>query len=170
MLCLNCDAEMKCQEKTHHYKECGLDSIYLKNIEVCTCEKCGEEEIVIPNIPDLHRLIGKLLVMQKQPLSGKEVRFLRKHAGLSAKRFAEIIAVDKATLSRWENETQTISSSNDRLIRIVYCAIMEIPTNELKRIVEDEFAEISKEKTEVPYLNLAIDAWSKNSGGSVSYS
>ena len=167
MLCLNCDAEMTCKKKTYHYKECGLDNIYLDNIDVCSCQKCGEEEVCIPNIPDLHRLIGKRLVMQKQPLSGKEVRFLRKHSGLAAKRLAEIIAVDGATLSRWENENQPISPQNDRLIRMIYCAIMEIPTSELKSIVEDDFAEISREKTEVPLLNLAIEAWSKKTGGCV---
>lgn len=165
MLCLNCDAEMKCEERTHHYKECGLDNIFLEGIEVLTCEKCGEEEVGIPCISDLHRFIGKSLVLQKQPLSGKEVRFLRKHAGLAAKRFAEIIAVDKSTLSRWENENQPISPPNDRLIRMIYCAIMEIPASEVKSIVEDEFADISNEKTEVPLLNLSIDAWSKKSSG-----
>ena len=165
MLCLNSDAEMSREERTHHYKECGLDNIFLEGIEVFTCKICGEEEICIPCMPDLHRLIGKYLVLQKQPLSGKDVRFLRKHAGLAAKRFAAIIAVDNSTLSRWENENQSISPSNDRLIRMIYCAIMEIPANELKSIVEDEFSDISNEKTEVPLLNLAIDAWSKKSGG-----
>jgi putative zinc finger/helix-turn-helix YgiT family protein len=162
---MNCDAEMKCDKRTHHYTESGLDNIYLEDIDVCTCEKCGEEEIGIPCIPELHRLIGRMLVLQKQRLSGKEVRFLRKHAGMSAKRFTEIIAVDKSTLSRWENENQTISLPNDRLIRLVYCAIMQIPPSELKSIVEDGFAGISNEITEVPILNLAIDAWSKNPSG-----
>jgi putative zinc finger/helix-turn-helix YgiT family protein len=124
MLCLCCDAEMKCVKKTHHYKACGLNNVYLENIEVCTCEVCGEEEVIIPCLPDLHRLIGQSLIEQKQPLTGNEVRFLRKHAGMPAKRFAEIIAVDNATLSRWENNNQSISPQNDRLIRMVYCAII----------------------------------------------
>ena len=168
MLCLNCDAEMKCEKRTHHYKECGLDNVFLEGIEVCTCEKCGESEVGIPCVPDLHRFISRSIVSQKQPLSGKEVRFSRKNPGMAAKRFAEIIAVDKSTLSRWENENQPIAPPHDRLIRMIYCAIMKIPTGELKGIVEDEFAGISNEKTEVPLLNLAIKAWSpKSSGGYV---
>lgn len=123
MLCLNCDAEMKCEKKRYHYRESGLENVYIENIEVCNCEKCGEEEALIPCIPELHRVICKYIISQKQPLNGKEVRFLRKNAGLSAKRLSTIIAVDQSTLSRWENENQSISSSNDRLIRLIYCAI-----------------------------------------------
>lgn len=162
MLCINCHTEMKCAIKTHHYKESGLDNIYLEGIEVCSCEKCGEEEIGIPCIPELHRVIAESLIIQKQPLSGHEVRFLRKNAGMSAKRFAAIIAVDSSTLSRWENENQTISTANDRLIRMIYCAVMDIPT---KRIVEDEFALISSKKSEIPLINLPIAAWAKNQTG-----
>ena len=39
--------------------DCGLPEVYLKGIVTnrCTNKDCGEEEISIPNIEDLHQLL-----------------------------------------------------------------------------------------------------------------
>ncbi len=146
MKCYSCDSEMRSERRKYHYTECGLDNVYLDNVRVFVCDKCNEEEVSLPCVPDLHMLLGKIIVSQKQPLDGKEVRFLRKNAGLSATKLAKILGVSLETISRWENDKIKIKSSSDRLIRMVYCAIMDVPSHELKNLVQNNFEEIAGNK------------------------
>jgi len=102
---------------------------------------CGEELIVIPRITRLHTSIGKELIRKPAPLGALEVRFLRKNMGLSAKRLAEAMGVDNASVSRWENDTQKMSATNDRMVRMLYCTMKGLDAREL---VEEIFPDISK--------------------------
>lgn len=143
MKCLICnDAEMMCTKKRYHYTESGLDNIYLEEIDVCECPSCGEEIVNIPAVPDLHSLIGRHIVKKKSPLNGGEVRFLRKNAGLTAKRLSTMTGIDAATISRWENGTQSLAPSNDRLIRLIYSGVKGIPEEDTKHLIEKEFEDI----------------------------
>jgi DNA-binding transcriptional regulator YiaG len=131
---------------------------------VFVCDKCGEEEVSIPCVPDLHKVIGRSIVSQKQPLNGKELRFLRKNAGLSATKLSKIIGVRPESISRWENENLNLKGSSDRLIRMIYCAIMEIPSKELKSLVQENFEEISKKKLTESLFKIPVNQWSNENG------
>ncbi len=104
----------------YHYIECGLDNVYLENLDVRVCEACGEASPRIPRINDLHAIIGQAVALQNVPLSGKEIRFLRQHLGLKAKEWAAFLHIDTATLSRWENGGQIIGPQADSLMRLMY--------------------------------------------------
>ncbi|MFY9224869.1 MAG: YgiT-type zinc finger protein, partial [Blastocatellia bacterium] len=64
--------------QTYHYLECGLDNVYLENIETRVCKFCGNTTARIPRITQLHNTIALALAFKDSPLTGKEVRFLRK--------------------------------------------------------------------------------------------
>ena len=49
-----------------------------------------------------------------------EIRFLRKNLHLKINEFAQLLGVDRVTVSRWENEHEKPSRSADRLIRLTY--------------------------------------------------
>jgi len=149
MKCPSCDSEMSCEEGRHHYTESGLDNFYLNGIEICTCA-CGEEIVSIPRMPELHSIIGLELIKKRCLLEAKEIKFLRKNMGLTAKRLSAFLGVDNATISRWENGSQPISKSNDRLIRLVYSSIKELPVQKIKHLIEDKFSEIVEEKVDLP--------------------
>jgi hypothetical protein len=58
--CIICGSRMnKVEDSIFHYTDCGLPEVYLKGIVThrCTNKDCGEEEISIPNIEDLHQLL-----------------------------------------------------------------------------------------------------------------
>lgn len=62
--------------KPYHYKECGLDNIYLVNgfsIE----EMDGEPYVSIENVDALWKAIGLFLVERQKTFSPAELRFLR---------------------------------------------------------------------------------------------
>ena len=107
----------------YHYKESGLDNVYLMDLQVRVCQSCGQKTPRIPKVLELHNTIARAVAMKPCPLTGREIRFLRKQLGLSAKRWAEYLRVDIATLSRWENSEnseQQPGPQSDALIRLLY--------------------------------------------------
>jgi putative transcriptional regulator len=132
----------------YHYLESGLDNVWLCRTELFHCP-CGEEGPLIPRPIELHNLIGACLVSQKYPLSGREIRFLRKRLALTGLKFAELLGVDNATLSRWENDKEKPSGLADRCIRLLYAARMNL-SQEAKDLAERIFAEIKPQEPKAP--------------------
>ena len=68
------------------------------------------------------------LIKRPRRLSGSEVRFLRKHAGLPARQFARLLGVTPEHLSRVENgHTQAFGKPTDRLIRAITLTAVDGP-------------------------------------------
>lgn len=110
-------------ERPYRYDLSGLDNVLLVGIEVHECPKCDIEVPVIPKIAALNKAIAQDLMMKKELLSGKEIRFLRKHAEIAAKQFAAWIGINPAHLSRFENgKTENLSPGIDKLSRAVIAA------------------------------------------------
>ena len=114
MKCTNCGGSMTSIRTTHRYTESGLSDVTLGNVEVRNCRKCGEREIVIPKIEQLHQLIAQHIA-ETAPLNAERVRFLRKWLGFSTGEFARVTGVRPETVSRWESAaagyptTQTVN-------------------------------------------------------------
>ena len=126
MKCDICQGKITTKTKqTHHYTECGLDNVYLKNVDVRVCESCGEKNLRISGILELHETIARGVGLQPCPLRGQDVRFLRKQLGYSAKEWATFLRIDTSTLSRWENEQQEIGPQSDALLRFLYFRLLD---------------------------------------------
>lgn len=160
MRCPNCNSEAVCTQNKYHYTECGLDNVFLEGIDVYECS-CGEQFVAIPAMPELHGLIGLNLLKKKALLNSKEIKFLRKNMGLTATKLSKIIGVNNATISRWENNNQSIDKSNDRLIRFTYLNIKDIPTSEIKHLIEEDFTKIEPDKIDMSQYNIP---WPKHGG------
>lgn len=105
-------------DAVRRYDMGGLHHVVLHGVTVARCKSCAEEEITIPRIGQLHRALANFLVHQPRLFSSEEIRFLRKHIGLSATDFAQRMGVTRETVSRWENGTQ-MGASADRLLRVL---------------------------------------------------
>lgn len=160
MKCPICNSEMECNQESYHYIESGLENIYLDGIDGFRCS-CGEEIINIPAMPELHYLIALELIKKKSLLGNREIRFLRKNMGLTGIILSKYIGVDNATLSRWENNVQTIDKSHDRLLRLIYSNIKGISPDEIKHLIQEDFAYIKPEKIEMPVFTIPRENWSK---------
>lgn len=108
------------EHQRHRYTESGLENVYLDRIALLECESCGERAPVIPRIEELHATLARAIAIKPVPLSGPEIRFLRKQLRLSARQWAAVLHVDHATLSRWENGGQAPGGRSDILIRFAY--------------------------------------------------
>ncbi|MGD0092118.1 MAG: type II TA system antitoxin MqsA family protein [Planctomycetota bacterium] len=118
MKCFECGTEMKVSRETRRDKESGLPNVTLKNVEVRRCLACGAEDVVIPRIEELHRLLAKALLHKPGRLTGPEVRYLRKYLGWSSEDFAACMGVVRETISRWENGHEPMSPQAERLLRL----------------------------------------------------
>lgn len=115
----DCGATMKSTRENYSYAACGLPHITLEGVEVRRCAACGEHEVVIPKLEQLHQAIANAVISKKDRLAAVEVRFLRKHLGWSGADFARHMGVKPETVSRWENGREPIGPVADRLLRLM---------------------------------------------------
>jgi len=149
MLCPNCKHEGEIHIGKYHYAESGLQNVWLNGVEIFNCSQCGENFAYIPCAQELHKSIAQILIKKEDQLSGREIRFLRKHMGMKSKDFARETGVRPGTVSRWENGESSPTESLDRLIRLLYAARMglgEIATE----LVKDKFLKLQKGQKESP--------------------
>ena len=125
MTCETCGAVMKersvTKERPYYYAIGGLPQFPLTtDVRVSECTKCRAESVEIQAPGRLHRKIARALLAKPVPLTSNELRFLRKNAGFSAQRFAEMIGVDPAHLSRIENgKRESLGITTERLARAI---------------------------------------------------
>ena len=160
MKCPICNSEMTCRTNTYHYRESGLDNIYLLGVEIYDCN-CGEEFVSIPTIPELHTLIGLNLVKKNALLNGKEIKFLRKNMGMTAKKLSEYAGFNNATISRWENGTQTITKPHDLYLRLLYLNNKGIHTDTIRHLIEDSFPKVKLKPEETIKYTIPVQSKSQ---------
>jgi putative transcriptional regulator len=126
--------------KAYHYKESGLDNIYLVNGFEITKTRSGDEEIFIHDIHGLHRAIGMILISKRGLLSGKEIKFIRSTLDLSQTTLAKILGCSYQTVLLWEKEKGFISKTADHLLRAIFFAYLD---TESGKAIYDKINEIS---------------------------
>lgn len=140
MKCDECDGTMTSARENWKYDESGLPHVVLEGVEVRRCPSCGTSEPVIPRIEELHRVLAHLVTAKRSRLAGAEVKFLRKVLGFSGADLARHMGVTPESVSRWENERETIGPQADRLLRLM--AITQEPKQDYSL---DELTQIADE-------------------------
>jgi putative zinc finger/helix-turn-helix YgiT family protein len=127
---------MAAQTESLAYVACGLPHVTLVGVEVRRCAACGEHEVVIPKIEQLHRVIAHAVITQRARLTGAEVRFLRKYLGWSGVDFARHMGVTAESVSRWENDREPMSPTADRLVRLMVVTREPVSSYSLDELVD----------------------------------
>ncbi|MGH7271546.1 MAG: type II TA system antitoxin MqsA family protein, partial [Polyangiaceae bacterium] len=128
----------------YSYTACGLPFVALVGVEVRRCKTCGEHEVVLPRIEQLHRTIALAVIGKHARLTAAEVRYLRKYLGWSGADFARRMGVTPESVSRWENDREQMSAVADRLLRLMVATkapVTEYPLDSLADL-EDEPAPV----------------------------
>jgi putative zinc finger/helix-turn-helix YgiT family protein len=139
---------MTSQRENYLYKSCGLPNITLQNV-VNRCPNCGEYEVEINGMSELHRQITLWVVRKPQKLTPEEVRFLRDYLGWTASELAVRFDVDPSTVSRWENGAQRMGGLAERLLRLCVA-------HEAQAFDYSVFADLAKEE---PAPSKSACAW-----------
>lgn len=66
------------------------------------CVECGEETIGFKRFSDMLDTFAKMVLLIPRDLKGKELRYLRKHAGWSEDQLAISLEVDVEQIKEWE--------------------------------------------------------------------
>jgi putative zinc finger/helix-turn-helix YgiT family protein len=148
------------RDAVRRYNIGGLPHVELHGVEVTTCPACGKEGIAIPRIVQLHRVLAEAFVTQRRMLAPVEIRFLRKHIGLSGADFAQRMGVARETVSRWEKGATPMGAVADRLLRLLI--VTREPTesyavDDFLRELDDEPA--PKKLLSVPLWNTPGKGW-----------
>jgi len=114
------------RDAVRRYDFGGLPHVELHGVEVTRCPACGMEEVAIPRIEQLHKMLATHFINQTRALAPIETRFLRKHVGLSTNDFAKCMGVSRETVSRWETGNKPMGSQADRLLRLLVATSMPI--------------------------------------------
>ena len=145
MNCLQCGTEMKTARENYKYEASGLPGITLVGVEVGRCPNCGEYEVLIPSIEDLHRAIAHAVAFKRARLTAAETRFLRKWLGWSGVDFAAHMGVAPETVSRWEGGVAMMAGTADRLLRLMVLSkepVRDYSLDLLKEVAQDDPAPI----------------------------
>ena len=103
------------------------------------------------SVPDLEGLAAAVAVARAflpVELTGSEVRFMRKVIGMSAKDFAEALKLDPASLSRWENNKQSLGGWAESQVRLATVAILTQRMPSLKPDMEKLFRMVPRKREE----------------------
>ena len=112
--CYECGAPVRASQGTEPLM--GLPSIAV-NVTIRTCSK-GHREVAHRAILQMMEKVANALVLKKTQLTGLEIRFLRKHLGLSGQDFAKFMFVTPEWVSKWENEKASMSPTDEQRLRV----------------------------------------------------
>ena len=146
------------REDPYPYRIGGLPRVGLVGIDVYRCAPCDVDAPVIPKPGELHRVLARLFLLKSAPLAGDELRFLRKHAGLSAQVFAKHLAIDPSHLSRVENgKTESLGGTSDRLARAIVSAATD------SKLFKEVLERMSQAGTPLrrPLVKIKNNRWSE---------
>jgi DNA-binding transcriptional regulator YiaG len=103
----------------YHYRESGLDNVWLVN----GFEKHKTSEgpaVSFKNIDGLHQTIARALIAKPSRLTAKEFRFLRTELDLSQKALGDVMGASEQAIARWERGVTPVPAAEDRLLRALY--------------------------------------------------
>ena len=108
-------------DKPYHYVGSGLGNVYLVGVKYWRCSVCRKQAADIPSLNQLLASIARTLVEKKSPLTGEQVRHLRKRLGKPSKEFAALVGVTPERYSAIESsETMPVAEGRDKLVRFIY--------------------------------------------------
>lgn len=101
MPCIRCQSNRLriTHPKRYHYPESGLDHVYLLGgVEISRCPDCGLHLITVHQELQLLQVIALGLLGKPAPLTGSEMRYLRKRCGLTQVDLAHTLGVTRETI------------------------------------------------------------------------
>lgn len=104
----------------YHYRESGLDNVYIENGYTVHNTPYGEG-ISIQDTEGLNKAIGRWIVREPNRISGAELRFLRFEMELTQSALAGLLGSMEQNVRNWEKaRKRPIPGSADRLLRALY--------------------------------------------------
>ena len=108
----------KAPEAPLHYTASGLDDVWLMNGFTLEATPYGEG-VSIQDADALHDTLAQVIATGNAALRPAELRFLRKHVGLSQEGMARMLGCSSQSVARWEKGQVAVDPSAERLVRFI---------------------------------------------------
>lgn len=134
------------ETKLYHYKDSGLDWVYLVNgFDVIEDEEYGVG-VAIHNLDELNRFLAELIAESIPTIRGQEVRFLRSHLQFNQTQMARMLGVNLRTYQRWENSERNkpIPKTAEELLRIMILGVIE--DENLEKLIHERYERIKNHR------------------------
>ncbi len=142
---------------SHHYRDCGLDNIWLENGFECHDTPYGTG-VSIHDTVGLHKAIGLWLVATPKPLNGAELRFIRLDMELTQRDLADSLGAMEQTLRLWEKgRGKAMPGPADRLLRALYREYATGDGSVLRMV--DRLATLDQIEDATATLRNTADGW-----------
>jgi DNA-binding transcriptional regulator YiaG len=106
--------------------------------------KIDDEWILDINMGELERAVFKKLITKPSPLTGKELRFLRKSLQMEENQFSEAVGISRNEILQWEDEQIKVDPHKEIYVRIYFCnALIELSK---QRNIEKIFNEVTPQR------------------------
>ncbi|MGH9467267.1 MAG: helix-turn-helix domain-containing protein [Terriglobales bacterium] len=155
MKCSTCGAEARIEKGDFDMAELGVPNVVLRGLEILVCKSCGSRDPMVPRLADLMRTIAAAFLAKPAKLAGTEVKFLRTRAELTQAQFAELLHVDRTTVTKWETGEWPLPASSDVAIRSVI-RLLDDTLRASAEVVRGELTGIDEAKADP--LHVLIDA------------
>jgi|SRR5450755_1048120 len=105
----------------HRIEGVGLPNVFLKN--GYTVEGEGDRETVsYVALDDLYRAIGEAVSHRAAPLTGQELKFLRRRLDLSQQEAGAILGKTSQAVAKWEKGITSVPIADGSLMRLAWLA------------------------------------------------
>ena len=153
--CTNCGKQITPERRNYRYAESGLSMVILQGIEVADCPKCGNSDVIIPRMSRIHHAIAQALVNSPVRLTGEQLRYLRKHLGMSGDQLGRYLHTDRTKVSKWERGEDRIGPATDRLVRLL-AAALDSKLRPAVSAVAEHLPQISDESGKIWELHVHV--------------
>jgi len=119
--CRRCKTRVRPKElKRYHYRESGLDNVYLGGVTIETCPSCGLDLLIVPREQQVLQVIALVLLSKPLGLSGQEMKYLRTICRLTQADLAARLGLGRReTVAERETEAVAMTREADFWFRAV---------------------------------------------------
>lgn len=121
--CMQCGTEMTVTKEDRPYAD--LPGVVLRGVDVYRCPSCGDYEVAIPRIDELHELLARAILGKHTALVRQERRFLRNFIGWTEAELALRMGVSPEAVEAWERGCEEPAPVAERLLRML--AALRLP-------------------------------------------
>lgn len=126
-------------------------------------KKVYGEWIIDVDMNELQKFVFKGLIHKPYPLTGKEMRFMRKFLGMSTTEFGVNLGVTHATVVKWEKEQAKVGAIQETYIRMfLFECLNDAEILELYKEIKPKMLAEAKDEKHPPFsinakqLELAV--------------
>ena len=102
----------------------GLDYVEIRNVPMTVDAKFGNL-IDASTIEQMEHAVAKELIIQRLPIRGMEVKFLRSIFALSQREFAEKLGLSHVSIFKWEkNKNRRLDVVNEIAVKVLVVGIL----------------------------------------------